>query len=329
MGEFCVPKSQSIPVLRACLLDLTQPIAKRTHAAFFLRTMVAEPALTDDATAVILEAVQVRQDTILMRHELAYILGQMQNPKACPVLSAILDDEHDDILVRHEAAEALGAIGDPSVLDVILKHCSHSAPDISETCQIARDLIFWRQEVAAEQAEGAPKSLYLSVDPAPPLPRGAMTLEQLSELLIDPSKSLFHRYRAMFTLRDMNNDEASLALVRGFQDTSALFRHEIAYVLGQMQRPCTIPGLEMVLADASEHRMVRHEAAESLGAIGGDQAEAILQKYAVDDEQIVIESCEVALDTMDYWLSEGVSGIEVGSEGESSDTKSTMSIKHM
>jgi deoxyhypusine monooxygenase len=37
-----------------------------------------------------------------MRHELAYILGQMQNRKACEVLSKILRDESDDVLVRHE-----------------------------------------------------------------------------------------------------------------------------------------------------------------------------------------------------------------------------------
>jgi deoxyhypusine monooxygenase len=68
----------------------------------------------------------------------------------------------------------------------------------------------------------------------------------------------------MFALRNMNNDEAALALVEGFKDSSALFRHEIAYVLGQMQRKITIEGLCVVLRDTNEHRMVRHEAAEVL-----------------------------------------------------------------
>jgi deoxyhypusine monooxygenase len=107
----------------------------------------------------------------------------------------------------------------------------------------------------------------------------------------------------MFSLRDMNTDEAALALVRGFKDSSALFRHEIAYVLGQMQRTCTVPGLAEVLRDSSEHRMVRHEAAESLGSIGGSEAEHILQGFRDDEELIVHQSCAVALDTMDYWSS--------------------------
>lgn len=61
-----------------------------------------------------------------------------------------------------------------------------------------------------------------------------VSVEQLRDTLLNVQKSLFLRYRAMFTLRNMNNDEAALALCEGFQDTSALFRHEVAYVLGEI-----------------------------------------------------------------------------------------------
>ena len=57
----------------ACLLDLNQPVAKRTHAAFHLRTLG-----TLEASNAIARAVENRADSSLMRHELAYILGQMQ-----------------------------------------------------------------------------------------------------------------------------------------------------------------------------------------------------------------------------------------------------------
>ena len=66
----------------------------------------------------------------------------------------------------------------------------------------------------------------------------------------------------MFSLRNLNSDDAAMALVSGLQDNSALFRHEIAYVLGQMQRPVTATALIAVLERKDEHRMVRHEAAE-------------------------------------------------------------------
>jgi deoxyhypusine monooxygenase len=118
---------------------------------------------------------------------------------------------------------------------------------------------------------------------------------------MDRSLSLFNRYRAMFALRNMNSDASAMALASGFSDDSALFRHEVAYVLGQMQRSATTDVLESVLRDVSEHAMVRHEAAEALGAIGGQVAEKVLQEFTEDKEQVVRESCQVALNIIDYW----------------------------
>lgn len=202
----------------------------------------------------------MREDGALMRHELAYILGQMRNRDACPFLTSILEDESDDILVRHESAEALGAIGHSSSISVLEKYSKHPASEISETCQIAIELINWKlQQEALEEAKGNHcanhRGLYLSVDPAPPLTE-ALSIADLQKNLLDPSLSLFHRYRAMFSLRDANCDSSALALVSGFDDKSALFRHEIAFVLGQMQRTVTIPGLADILKNKAEHRMV-------------------------------------------------------------------------
>lgn len=47
------------------------------------------------------------------------------------------------------------------------------------------------------------------------------------------------------------------------------------------------------------------QAAEALGAIGGEKAEGLLKTFMEDDVVAVKESCEVALDTMDYWSSRG------------------------
>lgn len=280
-----------IDKFRNCLLDLNQPIAQRTHAAFLLRT-----AGTPEAVEVIQQALLNKADSSLMRHELAYILGQIQNTMACPLLIQLLEDETDDLLVRHESAEALGAIGSVESLPVLEKFATHTAPEISETCQIAVDLIKWRQ-----LGEKADKGGYLSVDPAPALNDKKVDVETLRKTLMDESISLFQRYRAMFTLRNMNTDASALALVEGLRDSSALFRHEVAYVLGQMARPATIPGLSTTLCDQEEHRMVRHEAAEALGNIGGEEVEKLLSQYMNDTEQVVQDSCHVALGTIEYW----------------------------
>jgi len=112
---------------------------------------------------------------------------------------------------------------------------------------------------------------------------------------------LFHRYRAMFRLRDLGTREAVLALATGLKDPhSALFRHEIAYVFGQLCSPYSVPALIDCLRDTSEIAMVRHEAAEALGSIGAEEAEAILLEFESDKERIVRESCVVARDMWEF-----------------------------
>lgn len=205
------------------------------------------------------------------------VLGQLQFTKFCPKLAQLLACETEDLLVRHESAESLGAIGDPAYLPILEQFSTHEAPEIAETCQIARDLIHWKQQQPASdgpQRQGT-SGAYLSHDPAPPLTRadlggaaetpvdGAsfpheapLTVSELRAVLLDPDRSLFHRYRAMFSLRNVNSDASALAIADGFADASALFRHEVAYVLGQMQRRATVPALTAVLRAETEHKMV-------------------------------------------------------------------------
>jgi deoxyhypusine monooxygenase len=51
-----------------------------------------------------------------------------------------------------------------------------------------------------------------------------------------------------------------------------------------------------VLQDRTEHAMVRHEAAEALGAIADESCIQLLQQYSHDKDPIVADSCIVALD---------------------------------
>ena len=75
-----------------------------------------------------------------------------------------------------------------------------------------------------------------------------------------------------------------------------MFRHEIAYVLGQMQHPASVPALVEGLRRVDEP-MVRHECAEALGSVAvSEEAKAVLRNYVNDDERVVRESCIVALD---------------------------------
>lgn len=284
----------------AAVADTAQPMGKRVRAAFELRTLGGPPAV--DALSV---ALRNKGDSALLRHELCYILGQMREAYALEVLTAILRDTEDDVMVRHEAAEAMGAIGDTSACAVLEEFKADPARPVAETCELALDLLRWRdqqQQQQQPQTEGneLDKNPYLSVDPAP-ADKTTKTHEQLREQLLDTSLPLFVRYRAMFSLRNRGDEEAVLTLCQGLNDESALFRHEIAYVLGQLQHPAATSALQASLAKPGEDRMVRHEAAEALGAIGTQAAEQVLDEFRDDAELVVQESCVVALDAMDYW----------------------------
>lgn len=46
-----------------------------------------------------------KDDSALLKHELAYCLGQMQDKRAIPTLSAVLKDTEQEPMVRHEAGK--------------------------------------------------------------------------------------------------------------------------------------------------------------------------------------------------------------------------------
>ena len=70
--------------LRKTLCSREEPIGKRCRSLFYLRTL-----MTDYAVESICEALLQKDDSALLRHELAYVLGQMQNLKALAVLSQV------------------------------------------------------------------------------------------------------------------------------------------------------------------------------------------------------------------------------------------------
>jgi len=151
---------------------------------------------------------------------------------------------------------------------------------------------------------------FASIDPAPPLPTTSheQSIPDLQQTLLDTSLPLFQRYRAMFALRDLASPPdlptavpAIEALAQGFTDPSALFRHEIAFVFGQLSHPASIPSLVATLSKTDEASMVRHEAAEALGSLGDEAGvEDTLKEFLNDPEQVVRESVIVALDMAEF-----------------------------
>ena len=140
------------------------------------------------------------------------------------------------------------------------------------------------------------RSEFDSVDPAPP--SDVVRISELRATLCDENERMFHRMRALFALRNIGGKDSVDSLVAAFTSESALLKHEIAYVLGQMQDSHAVQPLIERLRDLDEDLMVRHEAAEALGAIGNETAIPVLKEFVDDLEPVISESCEVALDLL-------------------------------
>ena len=281
--------------LQRILVDQTQPMSVRFRAVFTLRNHQTPESIDALNSAF-------SDPSALLKHELAYVMGQMQHPHAIPYLVTVLSDPQEDCMVRHEAGEALGALGDASVLPVLQRYVDDPGVEVAETCRLAIDYVNWKLS-NAEKVKPLSHSPFESVDPAPAFSK-PHSVEKLRAKLLDTSQPLFKRYRAMFALRNENTEEAVAALAAGFADSSALFRHEVAYVLGQMQHKAAGGALDAVLRASVEHKMVRHEAAEAIGAIADPLTIGTLTAYAQDPEPAVSESCLVALDLIDYYSSD-------------------------
>lgn len=127
-----------------------------------------------------------------------------------------------------------------------------------------------------------------------------MGVEEMRAELLDQALPIPQRFRALFALRSVGGDAAVDALLEGLKDPSALFRHEVAFALGQMQVTRAVATLKRVLRDESEHSMVRHEAAEALGAIASDECLKELKQASEGECQVVRETAVLALHRLQH-----------------------------
>ncbi|TWW57408.1 Deoxyhypusine hydroxylase [Takifugu flavidus] len=107
--------AEEVAAVGEILVDPGFGLTRRFRALFTLKNLGGADAIEWISKAF-------KDDSALLKHELAYCLGQMQDKQAIPTLSAVLKDAEQEPMVRHEAGEALGAIGDPVVLDLLKEY---------------------------------------------------------------------------------------------------------------------------------------------------------------------------------------------------------------
>lgn len=113
----------------------------------------------------------------------------------------------------------MGAIGSLESIPLLEKFLNDPSEAVKETCELAIDKIRYDNDPKNKEEKENSKSVYCSVDPAPPATK-TRSVKELGEQLMDTSLPLFERYRAMFALREIGNTEAVEALAKGLKDKS-------------------------------------------------------------------------------------------------------------
>jgi len=181
-----------------------------------------------------------------------------------------------------------------------------------------------------------------------------MDIASLSTTLRDQSLPIQDRFRALFTLRSLEkNPEAVAALVgalKGVGDvgenaisttstgreeenaaalsqspsmlhSDALFRHEVAFALGQMRAKEATQTLIAVLKNQNEHGMTRHECAEALGAIADETSLEVLRDMREDAKhREVRETASLALRRVEHVVGNSSSSSSGGSSNVATTT---------
>jgi len=146
--------SSTIASLRESLCSESTPLAIRFRALFSLKHLARSATDPGEAHAAIdAIAAAFASPSALLKHELAYCLGQTGKDAAAPYLKNVLEDLQEDPMCRHEAAEALGALGDAGSLDVLRRFRDREGEEVvvKETCEIAIDRIEWENSEQRKQ----------------------------------------------------------------------------------------------------------------------------------------------------------------------------------
>ena len=203
------------------LNDLKKPLIRRMNALFMLRKIGGDVAV-DEISRCLVDASE------LLNHELAYCLGQMKNVRALPLLQKIVANTELAVIIRHEAAEAVACMGGEESAQLLERFCEDQQVEVAETCQLAVKRIRWNQQQQQKKNNNDDDDehnnlllvnrVFDCVDPTPSgFDDGERNLKELEAILLNADEDLFAKYRAMFALRDLQTDEATLVLAKGLK----------------------------------------------------------------------------------------------------------------
>lgn len=152
--------------LRNILTSESEPLARRFRALFSLKHLAGlQPPNAQTVPAIEAIAAAFASPSALLKHELAYCLGQSGHDAAIAPLRGVLEDKEEDSMCRHEAAEALGALSDKGSLELLraLRDDVKEIDVVRETCDIAVDRIEWDHGLQKGQEKLKKRYVYYNI----------------------------------------------------------------------------------------------------------------------------------------------------------------------
>lgn len=188
-------KPRTIEELDEILCNPEETIQKRFRAMFEVRGLQ-----NPKAVETMIKCFNLEPKSDLLRHEVAYCLGQMNTRKEnCdiiePFLQKVLEERKHSSIVIHETVEALGNLSPDNTREILAKFDEEKDDMIvKETCELALDLTNWKQATRDGETEGLDlnKLKHITNDPAPPFNPECnpnyKDLEWLTKVMLDPKE---------------------------------------------------------------------------------------------------------------------------------------------
>lgn len=293
----------SIPYCESILADPKSTVKDKYETLFHLKSHGSNTAVS----ALIKSYVHLRNSELL-KHELMYILGQINNDMVVDFLIEVLNNHEEAPVVRHEAGEALANYSSHKsrILKELKKFIDSDISVLRSTVRIAitKLTIYGPNNNYQKYLEG-------NIEPADPFTESELQSyldqkkvyhEDLLCILLDPELDEFIKYKIMYYLRDKGNEPSILTLfglldAKNRKGTTPLLRHEVCFILGQLQGKADYEfvkkGLYNVINDPSEESIVRHEAILSYSDIWG--CSDLVDILNREEERLITESLYIVM----------------------------------
>ena len=266
-----------------------------------------------EATKALEEGFPYMGQSQFLRHEALFWMGQLGSHHSLPFLLSRLHDPEENSIVRHEAAAAIANVHafKDQMIPELEKHLSASDPIFQRTIVIA----LAKLKSLHAKSRYALKGFIEAAEPFDeaeikeycrqrnlPIPKNyGEVLELVHQEMTKSYDEVdeYSKYRFMYFLRDMNDQRSKQILsdvisVRHMDVTTAVFRHELAASLGQLNdgEDFIYDSLRECLLNEEEHPVARHEAILALKDI--TENPELIAHFKDHNDQMLRESVEIA-----------------------------------